>query len=548
MRKIFYIIFVGAMILVSCSDKILDKKPLDKFSELDVWSDGNLADGFILDIYGSVIRDMYSMQCTDGYTDNEITQDNGTFNALQFGTIDKGMDMGWNQYAKIRKCNLAIEKLTGNTSIVPQKCNVLIGEARLMRAMIYFDMVKKFGGVMLVDKVLTPTDNMDIQRTPEAEVNTYISTEIQEAIKLLPVSAPLGRLTKAVGYAFLTDMALNQGSYDTVISAADELEKLGFTLDGNYSNMFNSYTGTTTSPEVIFVYASGKETNIYVNTRMFWNYPNVENGAKLNADAVPQLSDAFLCWPTDWPAQELVDAYLVKEGGDAVQHKFTDFVGKPSRQVWLNRDARFEQTIVRDSAKFKNSTLTFRRGGNMHWTSNPLSTWGMPKSGYIFRKWAYEFDFVYWNNMVTWAEPLFRLGKVYLNKAEAYGRKGNIAKAVEYMNKTRVTHGLLPALAAGGATEFWKYYKIERRVELVQENDRYWSLIRWAKAEKATTIPELDGYKLHGLDMAFNGVFKVVECEFTNMLKFEMPKRLYFPVPDSQIKANSKLTQNPGWE
>lgn len=547
MRKILYFIFIVTVALSSCSDNILDKRPLDKFSELDVWADGNLADGFILDIYGKVVRDMYANQRTDGYTDNEITQDDGTANALQFGTINKGFNMGWYQYGKIRECNLAIQKLTGNTVINSEKRDELIGEARLLRAMIYFDMAKKFGGVMLVDKALTANDEMKLPRASEAEVYTFISTDIQEAIKLLPETAPKGRLTKAAAYAFLTDVGLNQGSYDTVISASDEIEKLGFSLDPNYNNMFSSYAGTTTSPEVIFIYAAGNETNYYTNTRMFWNYPNVENGAKLKADAVPQLNDVFLCWPRDWPSQELVDAYLIIEGSSAVQHKYTDFVGKPSRLAWRNRDLRFEQTIVRDSAIFKNSTFTFRKGGNMHWTSNALSTWGMPKSGYMFRKWAYEQDFVYANNKVTWAEPIFRLGKVYLNKAEAYGRKGNIAKAVEYMNKTRVTHGGLPALATTDASEFWKYYKIERRVELVQENDRYWSLVRWAKAEKATSIPELDGYKLHGLDMDFDGILKVVECEFTNQLKFEMPKRLYFPVPDGEIKANTNLTQNPGW-
>lgn len=216
--------------------------------------------------------------------------------------------------------------------------------------------------------------------------------------------------------------------------------------------------------------------------------------------------------------------------------------------MWKSRDDRFEKSIVRDSSVFRNSTLTFRKGGNMHWTSNPLSTWGMPKSGYMFRKWAYEQDFVYYENKVTWAEPIMRLGRVYLNKAEAYGRKGNIVKAVEYMNKTRTVHGGLPALATSDALTFWRYYKIERRVELVQEDDRYWSLIRWAKAENVTNIPELNGYKLHGLDMEFNGLVNVVESSWTSQLRCELPKRFYFPIPNAQIKANTNLKQNPGWE
>lgn len=548
MKKIFYILIAASLAFSACNDDLLDKQPLDQFSEIAVWSDGNIAQGFVFDIYGSVVKNLYANQRNDGYTDNEITQDNGTYNALQFGTMDNGWDMGWNQYGNIRKCNLAIEKLTGNESIESSMRDNLLGEAYMLRAMIYADMAKKFGGVMLVDKVLTPEDEMKLPRATEAETYALIESDIEKAIPLLPSSAPKSRLTKAAAFAFMTEVGLYSKSYDKVIAAADELEKLTYSLDNDYSNMFASYAGTTTSPEVIFLFESGSESMIYMNTRMFWNYPNVENGAKLNADAVPQLNDAFLCWPNSWPSQELVDAYLVKENGQSVQKTWQEYQGKPARLMWKNRDNRFEKSIVRDSSVFRNSTLTFRRGGNMHWTSNPLSTWGMPKSGYMFRKWAYEQDFVYFDNKVTWAEPLFRLGRVYLNKAEAYGRKENIAKAVEYMNKTRTVHGGLPALAITDALTFWRYYKIERRVELVQENDRYWSLIRWAKAENATNIPELNGYKLHGLDMAFDGIVNVVESSWTSQLRCDLPKRFYFPIPNAQIKANTNLKQNPGWE
>lgn len=548
MKKFFYILIAASLVFSACNDDLLDKQPLDQFSEIAVWSDGNIAQGFVFDIYKSVVKNLYANQRNDGYTDNEITQDNGTYNALQFGTMDNGWDMGWSQYGNIRKCNLAIDKLTENKFIESSTRDKLLGETYMLRAMIYANMAKKFGGVMLVDKVLTPEDEMKLPRATEAETYALIESDIERAIPLLPAAAPKARLTKAAAYAFMTEVGLYSKSYDKAIAAADELEKLTYSLDKDYSNMFASYAGTTTSPEVIFLFSSGNESTIYIDSRMFWNYPNVENGAKLDANAVPQLRDAFLCWPNSWPSQELVDAYLVKENGQAVQKTWQEFQGNPARLMWKNRDDRFEKSIVRDSSVFKNSTLTFRKGGNMHWTSNPLSTWGMPKSGYMFRKWAYEQDFVYWDNKLTWAEPIIRLGRVFLNKAEAYGRKGNIAKAVEYMNKTRTVHGGLPELTTTDAQTFWRYYKIERRVELVQEDDRYWSLIRWAKAENATNIPELNGYKLHGLDMEFNGIVNVVESSWTSHLRCELPKRFYFPIPNAQIKANTNLKQNPGWE
>lgn len=551
MKKIIIVLSAFILGIFSACEGVLEKKPLDVFSELDVWSDGALAEGFVFDIYSDVVRGMYVTQYTDDWTDNIVcNDDNGGGRNVQAGNIEVSSDYGWNRYGSIRKCNLAIERLTGNESIDESITKRLVAEAKLMRAMIYFWQARRFGGLMLVKTVLTPEDEMKISRSSERETYDFIQQDITDAIADLPETAEPGRFNKATAYAFMSQVALQIGDYDKVIAAVEEVEKRNYSLDPIYSNMFNSFSGTTSSPEVIFFYSIGEDHNRYIDTRMFRNLTNCFNGPKLREDAVPQYhpEDEFNAWPLRWPSQELVDAYLFKENGMAVQKKAEEFQGEPSRLMWENRDDRFEMSIVHDSAQYSKSIFTFRRGGNAHWTSNPLSTWGMSKSGYMFRKWMYEDQFFFWNYPVDWAEPIFRLGEVYLNKAEAYGRKGNLPKAIEYMNKTRTIHGGLPELSSSSSEEdFWKYYKIERQVEMVQEDDRYWSLVRWARAENASSVPELNGYRLHGLDMEFDGLVNVVESPFTVDMKFEMPKRLFFPVPESQIRLNENLEQNPGW-
>lgn len=550
MKKYLIVFVILLSAFYGCEDA-LDKKPLDVFSELDVWSDNSLAQGFIMDIYPNAVG-LYATNYTDDWTDNIVCNEDNGARSTQNGAIENTADYGWGRYGSIRKCNLAIEKLTDNPDINEAVAKQLIAEARMMRAMIYFWMARRFGGVMLVEKVLTPEDNMELPRATERATYDFIIADLEAAISYLPANdqAERGRLTNAAGHAFLSMVALQIGDYDKVISSTESLETMGFELDPVYKNMFNNYETTLSSPEVILVYDRGKDHTNYIDTRMFRNLTNCYNGDKLRPDAVPQYdpSDEFNAWPLRWPSQELVDAYLFIENGSAVQKKGSSFQGQPSRLMWQNRDLRFEQSIVHDSAQYSKSIFTFRKGGNAHWTSNPLSTWGMSKSGYMFRKWMYEDQFFFWNYPVDWAEPLLRLGEVYLNAAEAYGRKGNVAKAIEYMNKTRTTHGGLPALPTSASeAEFWQFYKIERQVEMVQEDDRYWSLIRWARAENASSIPELDGYKLHGLDMEFDGLVNVVESPFTVDMKFEMPKRLFFPVPDGEIRQNENLVQNPGW-
>ena len=419
----------------------------------------------------------------------------------------------------------------------------------MMRAMIYFWQVRRFGGLIIVDKVLSADANLDLVRSSEEDTYTFILNDLAAAAIDLPETNDRGRLNRGTAYAFINMVALQAGDYDKVISSADEIELLNYKLD-TYYNIFQTYATTIKSPEVILVFDRGNEYNTFQQTRMFYNSPNVSNGTKLISTAVPQLNNVFNCWPARWPSQEIVDAYLFNKNGIAVQKKGEEFEGMYPGQMWKNRDDRFEVSIARDSSMLWQTLITCRRGGNMHWTSNIQGTWGMPKAGYITRKWWYEKDINYFYNSyyVSWAEPILRLGEVYLNKAEAYYRKGNISKAIEYTNKTRTFHGGLPEIPSSiSASEFWKLYKLERRVELFEEDDRYWSLIRWAKAENATSIPELDGYKLHAIDI-IDGKVHIIECPFfTSELNFEYPKRLYFPIPDSEIKANENLVQNLDW-
>jgi hypothetical protein len=101
-------------------------------------------------------------------------------------------------------------------------------------------------------------------------------------------------------------------------------------------------------------------------------------------------------------------------------------------------------------------------------------------------------------------------------------------------------------------SDAWKYYKNERRVELVLENDRYWSLLRWGKEEGLDVIPELstpptaieiseDGKSYRFIDVPV--VHSANNRNFTS-------RRYFFPIPKSEILTNKALTndQNPGWE
>jgi tetratricopeptide (TPR) repeat protein len=553
-RQILVIVFL--ILSVSCEKDLLDKKPLDKFSEIDVWSNVDLAKTYMNNVYANSLI-LYYGETSDDYTDNVMLSDfglvfNGMYGAREDGFVQAGVftnerDLGWNQYSKIRACNLAIEKLTGNENILESSRKLMIAEAKMLRAMTYFWMARRFGGLMIVDKVLTPDDELKLSRSTERATYDFIIKDIEDAAPDLPTTAAPGRLSKNAAYAFLTRVALQIGDYDKVISAADNVEKGPSTLD-TYFNVCKKFSTILSSPEVLLSFARDNKYNSMTQTYNQRMLPGL-NSDVLAPGASPKLNDVFTGWLQLYPPQELVDAYLFIKGDQAIQKKGTEFIGGPASLMWKNRDARFELSIVRDSSMFFHSLVTTRMGGNMNRFSRPGAPGQSPFSGYVYRKFIFEDETADNSYPMDWALPLLRLGEVYLNKAEAYYRKGELSKAIEYTNKTRTVHGKLPPISTGAsATDFYKFYRIERRVELMYENDRHWSLIRWAKADKATSIPELEGV-LHAIDIAADGTVTAIIPwpHIAYIMMFEYPKRLYFPMPITEMRNNPNLSQNPGW-
>jgi starch-binding outer membrane protein, SusD/RagB family len=247
-----------------------------------------------------------------------------------------------------------------------------------------------------------------------------------------------------------------------------------------------------------------------------------------------------------------VDAYLFKNNGNPIMKKGTEFESQPADNMWKDRDDRFELSIIHDNSDVFGATFNFKLGGNQQ---RGMPGVGNPSfSGYFFKKWLYESitHGVYaWTPAIDWGQPILRLGEVYLNTAEAYARKNDLSNAVKYLNKTRTSHGGLAPLVATSMIDFWKYYKIERRVEMVYENDRYWSLVRWSRADGNTPINELNGYLTFiNLYQHADGLVRVESTQggdYRGPLKFEIPKRYFFPIPNSEIQNNKKLKQNPGY-
>lgn len=141
------------------------------------------------------------------------------------------------------------------------------------------------------------------------------------------------------------------------------------------------------------------------------------------------------------------------------------------------------------------------------------------------------------------------MSKAYLNTAEAYLLKEDWTNARGYINKTRITHGGLPALASESGDELWKIYLDERNAELMLENDRYYTLLRYGIHKlNAEVVDQLNRGYMQKLDIASDGSsYQYVGLPFeseANRMVFSRYRYLY-PVAKVYIDANPNYKQNP---
>jgi len=569
MKKINIKLIVAAIILIntSCSD-VLDKGPLDKYSENDVWSSVELTQGFIYPTLNTAVGNLIG---DDAYSDNNVIQDNTGASSINREQIDSyyGND-NWNIYGSIRNCNLVIQKIEENTVFLEKDREHLKAQAKMMRAMLYFRQARLFGKLMIVDKVIDPDEDMQYPRTNTIkETYDFILKDLQEAAPHLPVTLQnkQGMLSQGAAYAFMAEIALHGAAYiesghEEYYSIAKEASEALFALneyelDTDYGKLFNDYDYALNSKEIILAQWRHENNTTFAGTWMQNLVPNVNND-KLKEGAGPPLPDSFEGWIGTFPSVDLVSDYeVIDKDGKAKDWDKTSYYndykingGYVSKALYKDRDERFYATVVYDSTQYFNSLVTMRKWGNLHWDSKAGGDWGMALTGYMYRKGIYTKKLLWHTDPTYYHYIVMRLGRAYLNYAEAMLRLNQVDKAIEYINKTRTIHGGLPELSPGMSSgEAWKAYKRERRVELVQEGDRYWSLLRWGKADGKKVVEELN--KVHqSISISEDGkTFEYIPLPYRldQNERIFTEKRYLFPVPQGERNLNPALDQNPMW-
>lgn len=131
-------------------------------------------------------------------------------------------------YQVINRANIVIQRLEENPvpGMTPELTNRLIGEARFLRAISYFHLVRLFGDVPLRLRPETDTESLDIPRNPASEVYEQIVLDLEFGEIHLPGSYPsseIGRATRWAAKGILADLHLTLGQWDAAASKAKEI-------------------------------------------------------------------------------------------------------------------------------------------------------------------------------------------------------------------------------------------------------------------------------------------------------------------------------------
>ncbi len=599
--KNIYIIFYAlllVLITISCKDNLLDTDPYgSKYQEELVWGSRTNADAFVNQTYSDVLNGLFA-----DFATMESWTSNGAYchgdEVVPDETYTRETDFGFDKFSLIRQCNLIIEKATASEGLSEDDKTELVAEGKFLRAMVYFWQARRFGRVVWVDKVLT--ENEDSYKLPltqnTAETYSKIVKDLDDAIASLPETALPGKASKYAAAAIKSEVCLQAAAYtgddayyQKAIDAADMVIDEGpFSIDPNYGSIFNEQ-GRFSNEIILGLYRDKANTVCNDIQDLQWCVPNLKRDVLVSNGFYPVWKanfEIFEAWNRHTPTQTLVDNYLIidENTGKALPwsqtSQFTENMEMIGDREWKvkdgvelevndiiygNADLRLDQTVVRDGSTWFGEDIATRIKGNLwRYAYNGARQWSISSTGYYWRKGTYNVSpRVYVGIPTDYHYVIIRLGRVYLNKAEALLRQNKVTEAVEALNVTRVQHGGLPASSASSLQDAWNDYKRERRVELVKERDFYWTLLRWGLYGDEANHGREPGGVVYEMKDEVPGVILISEDrksfyartyadEGENYLNIEVrvfsPDRRYlFPIPKSHIDRNENLTQNPGW-
>lgn len=542
-----------ALVHTSCED-MLDKKDLSSMSESYVWEDVELAKLFLNELYAD--RPGYEASNTpflNNITDETRNATKTNADMVTNGTWTSSTNVGtWMEfwaYTQVRKANEYIYGLETKATFAESARQQYLGEASFLRALLYFDMAKRYGGLPLIDKPQELDDDLFVKRSTLDETFEFILKDLDVAIKYLPRKGKTetGRATLGAAWALRSRVLLYWASplfnpsnvtqrWKDAADAAKEVIKLkDYELESNLN---------------IWIKRDNTETIFEKQYKIGFK----EHGW----DAMHKpLSIANGVGTKSNPTQEMVMAFPMTNGLLPEQ----EGSGYDDQNPYIGRDKRFYASIVHHMSMYCGRPQNCSQKADEGFVDKNGSAF-CSHSGYYIRKGMDETNKIYYKQ--TGSEQSFieiRYAEVLLNLAEALNESNGPGNDVfdlldEVRHRAGITTNVKDILTnPNDKDEVRKLIYNERRVELCFEQHRYFDIRRWKIAKEV-----MNGKRMHGMNITENGKdaegniiwkYETMDIEKNiggNNLTCVFEDYMYWmPIPYSELTKNPNLTQNDEW-
>ncbi|TDW48966.1 putative outer membrane starch-binding protein [Flavobacterium sp. 270] len=157
---------------------------------------------------------------------------------------DRMIELWRQSYDGINRANIAIDNISNNPNLTTQKDKNLINEAKFLRAILYFNIVRWFGDVPLVlhETTTLSAAALNVTNTPETEVYAQIEKDLTDA-EALPVVQPVGRITAGAAKSILSKVYLTEKKWPQAAQKSKEvIDTKVYDLFENFADVFNVAT------------------------------------------------------------------------------------------------------------------------------------------------------------------------------------------------------------------------------------------------------------------------------------------------------------------
>ncbi len=262
MKKILSIAITAVLLTgSSCKDDFIELVPISTVSTDALYQTDRDFQDAVTGIYG-----VYQTQYLNMWLFADIRGDDswdelvkGTAAAMDLFTInnDDGVIRStWrNYYNIINRANMLLSKIEAADVAVVKNKDRHIGEAKFLRALAYFDLVRIFGDVPMVTRPLTIEESYQSGRIAVSTVyDEVIIKDLLDAETKLPASYTgpnVGRATQGAAKALLGKVYLTIHDFAKAEEKLQEVTTMGYALLPNYNDLFN-YTKNEHHSEYIF--------------------------------------------------------------------------------------------------------------------------------------------------------------------------------------------------------------------------------------------------------------------------------------------------------